>query len=237
LVSQGFVVATIDHTYGNVITVFPDGRAAFYDPDVLSGDGEPARTSNLLVNVWADDIGFVLDRLALWNESGGNPFSSILDLSKVGVFGHSTGGGATLAFCGKDERCRAGVGLDAWLVPVADDVVDAGLKQPFLRADRWDFSDSGENFDVADTLFAGAEETSYMATIDGAAHYDFTDVPLLSPLTAQLDLSSDMDSDYVVEMMNSMVSAFFRQELKGEGDTLVLATMVYPEMRLVGNGQ
>ncbi len=39
LVSQGFVVATIDHTYGNVITVFPDGRTEFYNPDVLSERG------------------------------------------------------------------------------------------------------------------------------------------------------------------------------------------------------
>lgn len=239
LASQGFVVATIDHTYGNAISVFPGGRIAFYSPDVLSGLGEPAHTSNLLVNVWADDIGFVLDQLALWNASAGNSFNAAFDLAKVGVFGHSTGGGAAVEFCGSDERCRAGAGLDAWLVPVSGEVVENGLEQPFLflRADRWDFSDSGENFDIADGLLQGAATTSYMATIDGAAHYDFTDTPLLSPLTAQLDLSSDMDSEYVVNMMTNMVSAFFRQTLKNEGDNLVMGAMVYPEMRLVGNGR
>ena len=65
----------------------------------------------------------------------------------------------------------------------------------------------------------------------------FSDVPLLTPLTAQLDLSSDMDSDYVVNMINSMTTAFFRQELKGEGENLVQGAMVYPEMSLVGNGR
>lgn len=239
LVSQGFVVVTLDHTYGNVMTVFPDGRVAFYNPEVLSGEGEPPHSSNQLVSVWANDMGFVLDELAVWNEEDGGEFNGRLDLSKVGVFGHSTGGGATVEFCGQDERCQAGVGLDAWVVPVSDEIVAAGLAQPFLflRADKWDFDDNSENHAIAEKLHAEASETSYLATIDGANHYDFTDIPLLSPLTPQLNLSSDMDSDYTVEMMNSMTTAFFRQELQGAGDDLVLGAMVFPEMKLVGNGK
>jgi predicted dienelactone hydrolase len=238
LVSHGFVVATIDHTYGNVMTVFPEGRVAFYNPEVLSGEGNPPHTNTQLVQVWADDIGFVLDELTVWNEEDGGDFNGRLDLSKVGVFGHSTGGGATVQFCGQDERCQAGVGLDAWVVPVSDEIVAAGLDQPFLflRADKWGFEDNTENHTIAEKLYAEASETSYLATVDGANHYDFTDIPLLSPLTPQLNLSSDMDSAYTVEMMNTMTSAFFRQELQDAGD-LVLGAMVYPEMRLVGNGR
>ena len=239
LVSQGFVVATIDHTYGNVLTVFPDGRIAFYNPDVLSGQGEPPHNSNLLVNVWADDIGFVLDQLTAWNEAQENGFTSRLDLSKVGVFGHSTGGGTTVEFCGRDQRCKAGVTLDAWVEPVSHEIVADGLVQPFLflRADQWVSNESRDNFDIADALLDGLQDTGYMATITGAAHFDFSDVPLLTPLTAQLDLSSEMDSEYIVGMMTSMTAAFFRQELQGEGENLVHGVMVYPQMSLIGNGR
>ena len=239
LVSHGFVVATIDHTYGNVLTVFPDGRAVFYNPEVLSETGNPPRTNNQLVKVWADDIGYTLDQLTVWNDEIGGDFYGRLDLSKIGVFGHSTGGGAAVEFCGRDARCQAGVGLDAWVVPVSDDIVTAGLAQPFLflRADLWGFDDFTENHTVAETLFADLNETGYLATINGANHYDFTDIPLFSPLTPQLNLSSDMDSDYTVEMMNAMTSAFFRQELQGAGDDLVMGAMVYPEMEMVGNGR
>ena len=239
LVSHGFVVVTIDHTYANVITVFPDGRVALYNPDVLSGNGRPPHTSNTLVTTWADDIGFALDQLAVWNEEEGNAFASRLDLTKAGVFGHSTGGGATVEFCGRDDRCQAAVGLDAWLTPVSQEIVTAGLAQPFLflRADQWFGDDSGDNFAIAESLPAGLEEIAYLATIAGANHFDFSDLPLFSPLTPQLGLSSTMDSDYVVEMMTSMTTTFFRLALKGEGDNLVDEAMLYPEMSLLGKGR
>lgn len=239
LVSHGFVVATIDHTYGNVLTVFPDGRIALYSPDLFSGTGDPPRTSNTLVGVWAGDISTVLDQLAAWNSTEGSGFAGHLDLANVGVFGHSTGGGTAVEFCGRDQRCKAGVGLDAWLEPVSENIIDRGLTQPFLflRADRWDFANSGENFEIADRLLSGLQDSGYLGTIAGAAHFDFSDVPLLSPLTAQLGLSSTIDSAYMVEMVNSMTSAFFRQELKGEGDDLSQQAMVYPELSLVGNGR
>lgn len=236
LVSQGFVVATIDHTYGNVMTVFPDGRVAFYNPEVLSGEGEPPHTSNQLVSVWADDIGFVLDELAVWNEEDGGEFNGRLDLTKVGVFGHSTGGGATVQFCGQDERCQAGVGLDAWVVPVSNEIVDAGLDQPFLflRADKWNFDDASDNHTITEKLFADLTQTGYLATVTGAAHFDFTDIPLLSPLTPQLGLSSDMDSTYTVEMMNDITTGFFRQVLQGSGDDPLVASLAYDEIEMVG---
>jgi predicted dienelactone hydrolase len=239
LASQGFVVATIDHSYGNVLTVFPDGRVAFYAPDILSGEGDPPHTSHTLVSVWANDISYVLDRLSDWNTENGNAFESQLDLSRIGVFGHSTGGGAAVQFCGSDDRCRAVIGLDAWLVPVSEEIISAGLAQPFLflQADQWGFDDAGQNDARLEGLITNVNATGYLARIAGAAHYDFTDIPLFSPLTAQLGLSSTMEGKYLVKMMNSMTSAFFRQELNGEGENLVHRAMVFPEMSLESSGR
>ncbi len=109
-----------------------------------------------------------------------------------------------------------------------------GLDQPFLflRADKWKFDDASDNHTIAEKLFADLTKTGYLATVTGAAHYDFTDIPLLSPLTPQLGLSGEMDSHYVVEMMNTMTSAFFRQELQGTDEDLVEEAAAYPEMEL-----
>ncbi len=77
----------------------------------------------------------------------------------------------------------------------------------------------------------------YVATIEGASHFDFSDVPLLSPLTAMLGLSGELPGAYIVNMVNQMTLAFFNQELKHEGENRVLGAMIFPEMSLVGNGR
>lgn len=239
LASQGFAVITIDHTYGNLITIFPDGRAALHNPAVLSDRGDPPQTSNQLITFWADDIAFVLDQLADEESALGRTATDRLDLSTVGVFGHSTGGGTAVEFCSRDARCKAGVGLDAWVTPISDAIVSDGLDVPFffLRADQWGFTDTGENFDIVDSLRERSPATIFVGTIEGASHFDFSDVPLLSPLTPLLGLSGDMPGPYVVEMVNHMTTVFFLQELQEDGEERLLAAMVYPEMSLLGNGR
>ncbi|MCB9006502.1 MAG: hypothetical protein H6656_03860 [Ardenticatenaceae bacterium] len=72
-----------------------------------------------MVQVWAGDIAFLLDEMAEWNQETGHLLNGRFNLNRVGVFGHSTGGGAMMEFCLQDGRCQAGVGLDSWLLPVS----------------------------------------------------------------------------------------------------------------------
>ena len=46
------------------------------------------------------------------------------DLTLVGVYGHSTGGGATIQFCGVDARCSAGLTQDPFMTPVSQEVLE-----------------------------------------------------------------------------------------------------------------
>lgn len=45
----------------------------------------------------------------------------MFDLKKIGVLGHSTGGGAAVLISLNDPRIRSLVGLDAWVEPIGDD--------------------------------------------------------------------------------------------------------------------
>ena len=56
-----------------------------------------------------------------------------IDLGLVGVYGHSTGGGAAVRFCLSDERCKAVLGMDAWVEPVPDRVIAT----PAVEADAF----------------------------------------------------------------------------------------------------
>lgn len=235
LASYGYVVAAIDHTYANIFTVFPDGRITFYEPAIFSDEpANPPRNSNTLVNVWAQDIAFVLDAMADWQNEAGNRFNGRLNLNHIGIFGHSTGGGAAVQFCLTDARCMSGLGLDAWVEPVSDTALD-GLPVPLMliQADQWE-TDEGEidtNSPRARAIYEAGRADSYLLTIAGAAHYDFTDLPLFSPLTPQLGLSSDIPSRYMANLLNDYTLAFFNRYLKGETSRLLVGeTAVYPEV-------
>jgi predicted dienelactone hydrolase len=231
LASHGYVVAAVDHTYANIISVFPDGRITFYNPAIFAEESaDPPRNAHTLITVWALDIAFVLDEMARWQNENGNRFNGRLDLDHIGVFGHSTGGGATAEFCANDPRCGAGLGLDAWVEPVSDAVLK-NLATPymFIQADKWT-SPNSNNADRVQAIFEGSQAASYSLIVEGAAHYDFTDLPLFSPLTPQLGLSSDIPGNRMASLLNDYALAFFNWHLKGGSSGLLKGTAVYPEV-------
>jgi predicted dienelactone hydrolase len=133
LASHGYVVVGFDAPYRTCLVVFPDGRAIARtpenDPENYQGQPQAARLNELLT-AWTADIGFVLDRLEWLNaaDPSGN-FTGRLDMTRVGVFGHSFGGAQAAQFCHEDSRCNAGIDVDGR--PLGS-VVQAGLRQPFM---------------------------------------------------------------------------------------------------------
>jgi predicted dienelactone hydrolase len=236
LVSHGYIVAAIDHSYGNALTIFPDGRIFVYDPTRLfpSGDSTPEE-ANPLVQVWANDIAFVLDEIALWDEETGHVLNGRFDLGHIGIFGHSTGGGAAMALCSQDARCQAAVGLDSWLLPISQDLLAQSPNQPimFISTPSW----LGQNNRaLGNRLFTSLNQDGYNLTLANTAHYDFTDLPLLTPLTPQLDLSGSINSSYSLSIQNEYVLAFFDQYLKAEPSSLLQTEpSPYPELTIVRN--
>jgi predicted dienelactone hydrolase len=136
LASHGYVVVGFDAPYRTSIVVFPDGRLMTRlpenNPENCLGmtSVEQARCMNRLLVAWTADIGFVLDRLELLNRSDASgKFTGRLDMTRVGVFGHSFGGAAALEFCHEDHRCKAGIDLDG--APHGS-VIQAGVDRPFM---------------------------------------------------------------------------------------------------------
>ena len=231
--SNGYIVAAIDHTYGAVLTVFPDGKLAYNNPNALpSGvpDSNYQPVANKLINQWSGDLGFVLDTLEQMN--GNDPehgLTGLLDLNSVGVFGHSTGGGATVEFCGRDPRCKAGFGMDVYLKPVSETVLEIGLRQPFLFmfSEAWP---SETNWQLFNQLYLNSDDASVM-TIMGTSHYDFSDLPILSPIAAQLGLKGPLNGSRVVEITSVYPLAFFESVFNGTSTSLLDGqSSAYPEV-------
>ncbi len=237
LASHGYVVIGISHTYGSVITVFPDGRQFPTNHDALpDGVSEEAydQASNTLVQQWAGDIARTLDELENLNQESGFWFlSGKTDLDRVGVFGHSTGGGAAVEFCLIDERCQAILGMDVWAEPAQPEILALHLTQPALimHSEEWySPNEPDRNYDLIGTLAERAENNIDEIALIGTRHYDFTSLPLLTPLAAQLGLKGPIPGTLGLEIINTETLAFFDKYLKGDQSiSLEEISSHYPE--------
>ncbi len=236
LASHGYTVVAINHTYGAILTVFPDGREAPRNPNALpSGvsQEEYDKASNRLVRQWADDISFILDELKKpdTNSTLGLVTGKI-NLEQVGIFGHSTGAAATVEFCAVDTRCKAALVMDLWSEPVSTSALEAGLSQSLMlmHSENWDLDRPAKNYGRIGTLVDASTADVFEFTIQGTEHYDFSSLPLLSPLAVNLGLKGPIEGDLGLEIINFYSVNFFDQVLRGnvENDLATLTTK-YPE--------
>ncbi len=226
LASHGYVVVALQHTYGAVTTVFDDGTIAPNNPDALP-DGEPDEiydtAARKLANQWAGDISYALDFLAGEDQDTNSPFHKALDLTRIGVYGHSTGGGAAIQFCGTDSRCKALLGMDPFMRPVSLEVLASGTPQPsfFMFSQGWiaDMGNSKSNNLFHKFLIHDANNMGVL-TIEGAKHYDFSDLPMLSPIASQLGLKGPINGQRVTTIVNDYLLSFFDLTLRGQETTL-----------------
>lgn len=235
LASHGYVVVGVQHTYGAVITVFPNGDVGLNNPSALP-EGAPTEeyetAAHILSDQWAGDLGFTLDFMKSQDEDSSSPFFGKLDLNLVGVYGHSTGGGAAIQFCGTDPRCIALLGMDPFIRPVSYEVIDAGITQPafFMFSQDWADEVNSRNNELFHRFLPNVKHSLGVISIDGTAHYDFADLPLLTPLAPQLGLKGPINGKLVTTIVNDYLLSFFNAALK---DTQFDDSGRYSEVKVI----
>ncbi len=214
LASRGYIVVSIDHTYGSVATVFQD-EIVYQNQDALPEREEAnfLAAANQLVYTYAGDIAKTLDYLEEMNTSETSFFEGRLDLENIGLIGHSTGGGADVAVALNDDRIDALIGLDAWVEPIQLTEIENGLNIPtvFLRSEAWEVGFNNEH------LYALIENSTQarLYQIDGTTHSDFSMAYMFSPLTGMIGYTGSLDKDYLVQMQKDVMNLFFDEHLKG----------------------
>jgi hypothetical protein len=214
LASHGYVVASINHTYGAILTVFPDGRVVPWNPEALPDDvslDEYDIASNLLVRQWAGDIGFTIEALKT------NDLGALVDFDRIGVMGHSTGGGAALEFCRFHDSCDVVFAMDPWIEPASTAVRSDGIGQNafFLFSENWEQDGIERNYGFIEELIRNSSGTITTATVAGTKHLDFSMLPLLSPLTKTLGLKGPIDGDRIILIMNALGVSYLDHFFKG----------------------
>ncbi|NHZ72075.1 MAG: hypothetical protein GWP17_03205 [Aquificales bacterium] len=234
LASQGYVVVAPNHTYGAILTVFPDGRVVFgmtEPPDDL-----PMQTAGrMAMRQWAKDTQFILDQLTVWHEEPGHFLNGRLDLNHIGCFGHSMGGGTALQTVLNDSRCRALLLLDPWLKPFDVEEIEQPLTLPLLAMlSTGDFGQ--ENGRLAQKLAADNGNDAYVFTIAGTGHFDYSDLPLLSPITRLIGAKGPINGRLVSRIVNEYTLAFFDTYLRERPLGLLNGESAYKEVEFIVRG-
>lgn len=245
LASHGYVVVGIDAPYRTSVVVFPDGRVVMRarqnNPEAVAGQASSHSLIELLT-AWTADIGFVLDRLEQLNSSDpSGKFKGRLDMTRVGIFGHSFGGSQAAQFCSEDARCKAGIDIDGI---VLGSVVQTGLQQPFMFLLSDHSREAGPESDRVKAEIQSIyerlpPERRVWAEIRGANHFTFSDDGAL--LKSRLFRTAlrlfgmlRIDGRRQLAVTTHCVHSFFDAHLKSTGRPRVdLSLARYPEIQVV----
>lgn len=227
LVSAGYVVVTVDSTHQAPVE-FPNGLVL----PAADLDLADALAERVL------DIRFVLDQLEAL-AAGDNPdverrelpagIGQALDLTRIGMVGHSLGGYAAAEAMRADPRIDAGVNLDGSMPQDRSRRPDADLGRPFLLFGAGTDEGTGEPH----THPASPDWATFWADLTGwrrdvhlptGEHLSFTDLQIVLPqLGATLDLDQQavtaaigsVDPERSLTAQRTILRAFFDQQLRG----------------------
>ena len=231
LVTNGYVIVSINHPYIAGITVFPGNRTV--NVSVIPSDPQQREAwLQLGQRSVVDDAKFVLDFVQELNNS--DPmFAGRFDTSHVGMYGHSFGGGATAICCYEDNRFTAGLTLDGFF---SSENIAGGMSAPFLMMV------TGGRF-LSDTsltyIWENLSDDAYLVGINGSQHYSFTDVGVLLrhlvPLIpARLLGFGEIDQKRMVNLTVKVERAFFDVYLKHVPNNVLDETLsMFPEIQYI----
>ena len=236
LASQGYVIINMNHPYESLGVTYPDGRIVYFDYEyqqeisaefmevmgpVMEAfskgfdyeDRHPIVSEAVRVyfegdiqNRWAEDILATLDLLDDWNEN--ELFLGRLDLDRIGVLGHSVGGGTAGNVALKDARVKAAANLDGiqW-----GNKIDTTYHVPYLYisadwpADHEDINSHVYKYKSTDVF--------YEAKLLNSGHPNFMDIPFMIPVPS-LAGTGEIDPFHGMEIITKLVTFFFDRHLK-----------------------
>ncbi|KAA8879825.1 hypothetical protein F3087_43150 [Nocardia colli] len=229
LASRGYVVVTIDHTYEAPVVEFPGGRLVRAAP-MAAFDKE---IRHKFTDARMLDTQLVLNSLTALSR-GENPdaehrdlpagLDRALDLDRIGMIGHSLGGFIAVESMHEDRRIDAAIDLDGQ-IGIDEDFGRAateGVDRPVLVLRSQQIAEVGDAEPSLDAFWQHGTAWKRELTLQGSAHYDFTDLPALVP-----DATRPVTKQYIgpipaaraTTLVRTYVAAMLDKFLRAHPDT------------------
>lgn len=244
IVSHGYIVLNVNHTYESTGTLFPNGEIKLYHSEydkihnnqamadmiwntlqnfekAKSTKDKQASIEFLVKNYfaaeitkrWSKDISLVIDAAEKWNTS--SFLANHIDISKIGVFGHSQGGSAAGQAILNDDRIKAGINLDGvqW-----GTLIDSTLTKPFALVSS-DWASNHPNFN--EYIFKERSISDfYNAKLLKSGHPNFMDIPLIINFSL-INESGPIKPSSGYEITNDFILQFFDNYLLNKPHNLM----------------
>ncbi|HEX3365529.1 hypothetical protein [Phenylobacterium sp.] len=239
LASHGYVVVSIGHTYESFVSLLKDGKVAGADTNQIKSFGDELRTlatplgtptaapleqtddvrlarqiaSGPIVDrsldVWIKDTRFVVDQLPRLDRAGAPAqLVGAMDTRQIIFIGMSFGGAVAPLACAEDDRCKAAINLDG------DQFghFKAPLAKPVLFMTRTD--DRDDNYGV----FGQAKGPAAYVVVPGSAHFDFTDLPLITHPGPPAKPGGPIEGRRMVALVADFSRTFLDEVVKHDGE-------------------
>jgi hypothetical protein len=229
MASHGYVVFGIEPT-GWVATAFPDGHEV---PPSGRRSDDLAWITGTALPLWADDLRFMLDEIEKLDRGSQGVFSHRLDLRRIGAFGHSFGGAASISAGTQDQRIKAVLNLDGSPFGVLSKQV---LRKPFMVI-KHDISakyaivppdDAGKAMqahveeELSSVYLRG--QPGYRVAVTDAKHMTFSDMAVLptwSDAGRRFGIEDADDGARTLKGICAYIEAFFDEFLLGKSSSLI----------------
>jgi dienelactone hydrolase len=216
--SHGYVVVSVSHMYASKLIQLPDGRSAGYLFPAQFHYQQKKDMYSTEIETWVADMMCTLDWCAEHD----------IDLSRVGVMGHSLGGSTAIQLCRSDSRIKAAVNFDGPLYGanklssvdqpvmfIVGSFVAPGLNPGLSVAARdalmWAQYFGKGSLPLINAFISVQQSDVYKITIEGIVHGTFSDQALMPDPTL---LPWLIDGNQAHTIINSYVTAFFDCYLK-----------------------
>lgn len=246
LASHGYIVVAINPTY-EVPVLLPHGRVISQSSvfDFSSADKQTEqRTFNQAVEIRAKDVSFVLNELNRLNvKDPQGLFTGRLDLSRVGMLGHSLGGDTAIEAMWRDRRLKAGINMDGGSY---GKLLGSGNKDSLNRPFLVMFHDGAD--DALRSFYQRLRTNAYSLMLKGSKHTTFMDFGVILPAfsahsTTQAESQikqaiGSIEPQRAAQIISAYTLAFFNQYLKNKDEPLLdSASPDYPEVLIKSRGK
>jgi dienelactone hydrolase len=252
LASHGYIVASIDHTYQAFYTAFADGEGIPVNTEFLK-DAMKVQTDNIsseesfkITQDWLKlrtaDISLVIDHLKSGElGTSGEILKGHMDLTNIGLFGHSLGGAAAAQVGREREDVSAAIVIDGTMIgdiialnsDNTEIITDESYSKPLMQMYGSLFQKEeakATSYLPNINAFNNAMDASYSLWIKDSGHLNFTDLPRISPFLSKMLGVGTIDSFECIKIVNAYSLAFFDQHIKGQPSSLLDGTTGYKEV-------